>query len=1036
MPGLAGRTGGIPVITPSLQQQAILAAGLRPLRITAGAGTGKTTTIALYVAHLVKEGLEPEQVLGITFTNKAAAELSDRVREMLAPITGPGREAEVHTYHGFAAQVIREYGALVGVERQAPVITPTFSRQMLFEVMRRRRFQHVNATWAGTVDRILRLGASLGDHLVDPSRLAASATDDPPWPERLELLAAWEDYQDEKRRLGLVDYNDLISRTAQLLSHSPEVAGRVRGRYQVVLLDEYQDTNPAQRVMLQRVFGRGFAVVAVGDVDQTIYEWRGAAPDNFEAFPQHFPQADGFPSPSFHLTVNRRSGPEVLAVANAIREQTGNSGNALEALPDAPRAYVAVRWASDAVAEADWIADRIVRLHQEGTPWKEMAVLFRKNRHISLIHDALAEREIPVEVANLGGLLTVPEVADVRAWMRLLHSPEDGPALLRILMGPRHRLGMGDLAPLAAWVRARSGDSEEVDLDHEGLPSHTMLEAIDHLEELCGLPPRARQALERFTERYRRLLEVAHSSTLAELARSILDVTGTWRDVEAMGSAGRLSARLNLYRFLDLTEEWSPLEGRPSLPAFLAHLELMDENPAEELDAARLSGEDAVALLTVHRAKGMEWDVVFVPAVTRGNFPATPSVIENPYDKPQFLPHEFRLDHPPPVDASTPLEDARSILRQMHMRQEWRAAYVAATRARRRLYVSGSHWYGVPTPTQKPAEPSDLYRLVAGQPGVDNLGEDICPPRPEILRAPDRAPAPDPLFRSGWATALRQAVDDPEDVLRQAEELGVRDAVQSRMEEFQQRLIDLEDVPLAEAPPPIPATSVTGLVTYAACPRRHYWSEVDRLPRRPSPAARRGVEVHRRIELHALGQIPLGELDPDGYDLVDGRADRGPGSDPYRAYLGSEYARRKASRVEAGFQLPTRAGVSIRGRIDAVYAEGDDWEVVDFKSGLPREDPWLTVQLQAYALAAQRVDFGLIAPRRLRLSFVYLGDGVEVVRHEADPPWMEEAEARVEELSEGIAAGEFQPVPSEACRSCEFTRFCRPGREWLQRDRS
>src|SRR5690606_40561569 len=135
--------------------------------------------------------------------------------------------------------------------------------------------------------------------------------------------------------------------------------------------------------------------------------------------------------------------------------------------------------------------------------------------------------------------------------------------------------------------------------------------------------------------------------TLAELARAILEVTGAWKEVEAMSPAGRLSARLNLYRFLDLTEEWSPLEGRPSLAAFLAHLELMEENPADELDAARLSGEDAVAILTVHRAKGLEWDVVFVPAVTKKDFPATPREYPDPYRRPQFRPHEWRRDTPP-----------------------------------------------------------------------------------------------------------------------------------------------------------------------------------------------------------------------------------------------------------------------------------------------------------------------------------------------------------------------------------------------------
>ncbi|HEX2155094.1 MAG TPA: ATP-dependent DNA helicase [Acidimicrobiia bacterium] len=1027
------------MIIPTPEQLAVLGSDLGPLRIAAGAGTGKTTTVALLVADLVeKHGIEPEEILGITFTTKAAAELADRIRSMVAPLAGVGRESDVHTYHGFAAQLVREFGALVGVERGASVITPTFSRQLLFEVLQRRRFSHLDSTWAGSADKIQRLGSALGDHLADPEEVAAAATEAEPWPERLELLAAWGDYQAEKSRLGVVDYTDLISAAVRLLAEHPDVGLRVRERYRVVLLDEYQDTNPAQRIMLQSVFGDGFPVVAVGDSDQTIYEWRGATPDNFDGFADHFPDIDGTPAPDRRLSVNRRSDRRIISIANEIRRRIGSQAGDLQALPEAGEGHVATYWAADAVVEAGWIADRAIRLHDEGTPWREIAVLFRKNRHIALVHDAFVEREIPVEVANLGGLLSVPEVADVRAWMRVLHAPEDGPALIRILMGPRLRLGMGDLVHLTDWAtqqqRAAGSQSDEVSLDHERLPAHTMLEAVDHLEDIAGLDDRARQAIDRFRRQYRRLLAAAQSMSLAELTRTILDVTGTWPEVEAMGPAGRLTARLNLYRFLDLAEEWSPLEGRPSLAAFLAHLDLMEENPADELDAARLSGEDAVALLTVHRAKGLEWDVVFLPAITKGNFPAKSSGFENPYTRSQWLPHEWRLDRPPDFDATTPTDEAEAILRERHLRQEWRAAYVAATRARHRLYVTGAYWYGMPNPTLSPTTPSELFDLVAGSGVAEDLGTDPVTDRPEVLRAPDRQPAPDPLFVEGWAEALRTAVTEPQTVLARAEEMGLVDEVRARSAEYRERLFELDDLPVSPVDPGPPATSVTGLVTYAACPRRHYWSEVDRLPRRPSPAARRGVDVHRRIELHGLGHVPLRELDPEGYDVVDGEGVAGRSSDPYQAYLSSEYASRMPLAVEVGFSFETDAGLSVRGRIDSIYPSGDGWEIVDFKSGRRRRDAWLGVQLQAYAIAARRVDFGHSSPRHLAVSFVYLGDGLDVDRQIADAAWMDKAESTVESLATGIVNEEFEPVPSEACRSCEFSRFCPAGTAWLEKD--
>jgi DNA helicase II / ATP-dependent DNA helicase PcrA len=1025
-------------LRPTAEQQAILDASLGPLRIAAGAGTGKTTTVALFVRHLAESrGIEPESVLGLTFTNKAAAELADRVRALLEPVAGPGREAEVHTYHGFAAQVVGEFGALVGIEREAGVITPTFARQLLFDVVQHRQFHHYDPTHAGNVDKIQRLGSALGDHLVDPARVVAAAGGEEPWPERLELLAAWDDYRAEKARLGVVDYADLISATVRLLEEHPEIAARIRSRYTVVLLDEYQDTNPAQRIMLQHLFGNGFPVVAVGDTDQTIYEWRGATPHNFDAFSRHFSSSDGSPAGERPLTLNRRSDRRIIATANEIRSRIGGGGLPLVALDDAGEGEVATRWTTDAIAEANWIADEATRLHEAGVPWKEMAVLFRRNSHIGLVRDALSEREIPVEVANLGGLLSVPEIADLRAWMRVLQSPEDGPALLRILMGPRFRLGMGDLVHLTRWARRRRSltEQEEVDLDHEGVVPHTMLEGIDHLHEIDDLTDRARAALTRFRDEYRRLLETAHSSTLAELSRTILDVTGTWRDVEAMGPTGRLTARLNLYRFLDLTDDWSPLEGRPSLPAFLEHLSVMEDNPADELDAARLSGEDAVALMTVHRAKGLEWDVVFLPAIVHNTFPSKSLGFDNPLEKPQWLPYEWRRDDPPPIDASMKKKDIDAELRARHQAQEWRTAYVAVTRARHRLYLSGAHWYGTTEPTVNPSTPSELYSLVRDLSFNRNLGEDELPERPEILRADDRIPAPDPLFEAGWAAALREAIADPDSVAARAEALRLGTPVEESTREFNQRLFELEEARPEDGSGQQPSTSVTGLVTYAACPRRFYWSEVDRLPRRPSAAARRGVDVHRRIELHALGRLPLFDVDADSYDAVDEQSDtrEATSRDPYRAYLDSDYAERRPLRVETPFQFESGAGVGIRGRIDAVYPwEESGWEIVDFKSGRRRDDPWLAVQLQAYAIASRVVDFGLPPPDRMAVTFLYLGDGPDPVRTTVDDAWMTEAQERVDRLTEGIAAGAFDPLPSQACRSCEFVRFCSQGQMWLE----
>jgi DNA helicase-2/ATP-dependent DNA helicase PcrA len=1023
-------------IFPTAEQVEVISAPLAPMRVAAGAGTGKTTTIALRVVSLVADrGLEPERILGITFTNKAAAELSDRIRVLLTPHVEPGREVEVHTYHGFAAQLLREFGALVGVERNSKVITPTFSRQLLRGVLERVPLANINISDRNNIEHLRRLASQLGDHLLQPGDVALPAVNaDEPWLLRSDLLEGLKHYQAEKTRLGVTDYADLIVLAHRLVTTHPYVAAELRERYQAVMLDEYQDTNPAQRELLRAVFGSGFPVMAVGDVDQTIYEWRGASPHNFEQFPIHFPEDDGSSAPTLNLTGNRRSLPNIVEVANLIRSQTGSGQPALTPLGDRVGGEVVVAWHDDAVAEAEWIARNLAQLATSHR-WSEMAVLFRKNKDMILVHDALRAAGIPVEVANLGGLLGVPEVTDLHAWLRLLQAPEDAPALYRIVMGSRFRMGMGDLAHLVAWVTDQErGDPDRA--DHDQAPARTMLEAIDHLEEIPGIRPAAREGLTRFAAEYRQLLQEAQGVTLVELCRRILDLTGAWTDLAALTDTEQLTARLNLYRFLDLAEDWSPLEGRPSLAAFIEYLALMSEDQTEELDTARLSGENAVTLLTVHRAKGLEWEVVFVPACYDKNFPTQSQGFDNPYGPlktaGKFLPYEFRLDRQwlPPLYPGIDKSEADDLLRAVHLRQEWRIAYVAATRAKHRLFVSGAWWYGHPEPKTRPSRPSELWSVVAGYPGSrveSKPGAEPIPP--SLLRFEPDPPAPDPLFPAGWDAALRAELAEPGWAMLQAESRGVAEGFTHSTQAAQQMLFELPAVTSRTSDSRV-STSVTGLVTYARCPKRFYWTEIDRLPRRPNPAAQAGTRVHRRIELHQRGQIPIDDIAPDLYDSVEPVDQFPSGPGPFEVFADSRFARARARLIETPFELLI-SGVQVRGRVDAVFEnEPGNWEIVDFKSGKPRNESAGRVQLEAYAVAAADGALGT-RPERMSVTFAFLGGRLEEQTETVDEQWLSSARDRLTHLTGAIAAGNYLPQTGEGCGNCDFLRFCAAGKAYV-----
>jgi len=1023
---------------PSAQQQAVIDYGLRPLRVTAGAGTGKTFTLVRRMAALMeRHGVRPEQILGVTFTNKAAAELASRVRSINrsppALSQGPEQAVDVYTYHGFAARLLGTYGVLVGMDRGTRIITPVAARQILRHCALSTPFRLVDVTNVPIVVRKLAvLSSQLSDNLLRPEDILAVDPVNEVDARRAELATALVRFEKIKGRLGVRDFGDLTRLAAELV-RNPDYRGvvdRIRSQYRCVLLDEYQDTNPAQRELFSNLFGDGRAVTAVGDLDQTIYEWRGASPANFGYFPTSFPEADGSESRTLRLSVNRRSGGRILDLANRARTRITGSDPAddLTALDGTPPGCLHVSWFGDAREEAEEIARELGRLHDAGIAWSEMAVLFRRNANIDLVRQALDEHDIPLQVTDLGGLLGVPEVVELHAWLRLLDDPGDSPALVRILMGSGFRLGLGDLAPLSRWVASQNRRSEGM--------GFILAEALEHLDSI-DLVPEIRDRLERFRRIHRSLLVEAQGAGPSELARSVLARTGAWQEIEAMPAPSGISARLNVHRFLDFTEHWQPLEGSFSLRAFLDHLDMIGNDSDDGLDTARLADEDAVTLSTVHRAKGLEWEAVFLPALYETNFPARPRAYADPSTMDASVPAHLRIDPEfrANLDAALDPRTRRDRLRRRHYDQEWRLAYVAVTRAEQHLYLSGAHWYGSPEPLKRPSQPGDLVETARRLEHV-TIGEWIPepPPRPDSLRFPIPEAGPDPVLGTTWERALYEIGSDPDWAAHRACRLGVEDLYDQAVEEFQEVLLSLTD-PAGGDPEPEPTViSVTGLVTYADCPKRYYWSEVDRLPRRPGPAARRGLELHRRIELHNRGMVPFDDLEPQLYDhTLDEDAEPAEGKRTgWSAFLESPYADRIPVHVEAPFELRMSESVRIRGRIDAVYGDGEDrWEIVDFKSGRRSRRPSSQVQLQAYALAARQSGLGAAPPESLKVSFVYLGDGLDVVSQEADGAWLERAEQRVTDLVEGIRSEQFQTTPSDACRSCDFLTFCEAGQAHL-----
>ncbi|MFJ8208605.1 UvrD-helicase domain-containing protein [Streptomyces sp. NPDC096033] len=751
---------GIP-FTP--EQLACVTAPPAPQVIVAGAGSGKTTVMAARVVWLVGTGaVAPEQVLGLTFTNKAAGELAERVRKALAragitdpdpppgfaggtptPAAGPdaaaGGEPRISTYHAFAGQLLKDHGLRIGLEPSARLLADATRFQLAAKVLREAPgpYPALTKSVPDLVSDLLALDGELSEHLVEPAELRAYDTellgvladtrltneDLRKVPEavrgRLELLELVVRYREAKRSRDLFDFGDQIALSARLATTRPEVGSLLREEFRVVLLDEYQDTSVAQRLLLSGLFGggTGHAVTAVGDPCQAIYGWRGASVANLDDFPEHFPHADGTPATRLSLSENRRSGGRLLDLANGLAAPLRAMHEGVEALRPAPGAerdgLVRCALLPTHAEELEWLGDSVAHLVRTGTAPGEIAVLCRSAADFASIQAVLVARDVPVEVVGLSGLLHLPEVADLVSVCEVLQDPGANAALVRLLIGPRWRIGARDLALLGRLARqlvarpaASDGPDGRLAAAVEGVDPAEVVSLADALETfLDGSAaedlPFSAAARVRFAHLAQELRDLRRSLSdpLMDVLHRILSATGL--DVELSASPHALAARRRetLSGFLDVAAGFAALDGEATLLAFLGFLRTAAQYE-KGLDHALPGGENTVKVLTAHKSKGLEWDVVVVPDLCAGSFPKEKAP-EAWTSYPKVLPYALRGDATTlpadPAWTSAGLKSFKAALKSHKETEELRLGYVTFTRPRSLLLASG-HWWG---PTQK-----------------------------------------------------------------------------------------------------------------------------------------------------------------------------------------------------------------------------------------------------------------------------------------------------------------------------------------------
>lgn len=1044
---------------PTPEQRLVIEAPLGPSLVVAGAGSGKTETMAARVVWLLANGIvEPDQALGLTFTRKAAGELSERVRRRLRTLAraataegialagglDPARgdalaglsRPTISTYNSYAASLVADHALRLGLDPSARLLGEAAQWQLAAEVVEAWSDDlDTDAATSTVIEAVLALSGALDEHLLDAAgaragiegileAIAATPPGTPPREpyadvkkllrslgERVRVLDLVAEYRTRKRAGDAIDFGDQVALAARLACDVPEVGAGERQRFRVVLLDEYQDTSYAQLTLLGALFGGGHPVTAVGDPNQSIYGWRGASAGGLEGFPTSFPQVreDGTRAPAdvHQLSTSWRNDRLILAAANQVAGPLRASATrvavpVLEARPGAGEGRVHAHVAETLEDEARAVARFVRERWQPAGPGRDRvtaAVLCRKRSQFEPLRRALRDAGLPVEVVGLGGLLSAPEVVDLVALLQTAHDPSRGDALMRLLTGARTRLGASDLHALAAWsgeLAARHGGTSRtrarVDAGAAGGvgPADVVVEAdavdersiVDALDAISELPAAG------WTSRGGRTLSAVGRARLGELAATLRVLRAhTYLSVpELVGEAERLlgldievaarartspgRARAQLDAFRDVAVEFARSADHPSLGGFLAWLEAADsrENgldmPVSEPDP------DAVQLITVHAAKGLEWDVVAVAGLVDGGLPATPTQgKEGPKDSAWLtglgsLPYPLRGDrHDLPVfayaGAADPkdLEDRRKRFvldaGDHEVAEERRLAYVALTRARSDLLLTAA-WWGDGSRVRKVSTfLTELAEagLVETEGWDDAPGEDGTNPRASLTltatwpadpfaadpagteTGPTRRALVEAAAQHVRAAMARQGVADDRTFVeaRQGDAPGdapvdptgatPESSPQHPWDVLAERLLEERErarTPSGEVE--LPAhLSASALVRLEGDPAEFAQHLRRPVPAEPSPQARRGTRFHAWVEgwygsasLVDVDALPGADDDSATLDL-DEQALRD-------AFLATEWADRSPVAVEVDIETSVD-GYVLRSRIDAVFPD-------------------------------------------------------------------------------------------------------------------
>jgi DNA helicase-2/ATP-dependent DNA helicase PcrA len=1029
-----------------------------PTLVVAGAGSGKTELMAVRVLWLVANGhAEPGEILGLTFTRKAASELSARINSGLRHLAGtsfwpkeladkPYAAPNISTYNAYANSLFQDHALALGYEPDSILLTEAARFQLAREVVLKysssvdARINEYESPLSTIVDAVLSLAGEMADNGVDADQIndyvdqtrsfigslkAKNQTEEMPIP--ITRLKNWQNFFDsglianlaqkfreEKLVRGMVDYSDQVALAARAVETMPElVAGRERSLYKHVLLDEYQDTSTLQTRLLRGLFAQ-HSVFAVGDPNQSIYGWRGASASNLREFITDF----GTPAREvvqFPLPTSWRNPSGVLNLANRLLEELhhepdfitrGLSEQQLAALnhnkikaieltprPGAPVGDTEVAYVQTQSEEATAVASWFARKMQEDPekPKPTAALLLRTKGAANYYASALSKQGVPYQIVGVAGLLEMPEIVDLVAALKVVHNPTSGASLLRLLAGPRWRIGAKDIQQLYLFAKKiASFDNEDgVELQGEEV-GFSIVDALDELLDLrnfkSGISETGLVRMKNCAKLFRKLRSQT-GLALPDFVRVVEQEL--WLDIELTANPNRLQPMANLNSFANVVTNYANSYS-PTLGGFLEWLEYAASKESFETPSvAATPGE--VQILTVHASKGLEWDLVSVPLLIDGTFPSNTGGFRG-WVSGKNLPYHFRGDAEslPKFDMSSALEQTdidklevafNADVTEYKYREERRLAYVAVTRAKKSLMLSASVYKGTNKSAVK-ASPYLTELAGSGEPSLKVIGGTGDPESPlPALAKLEVNPDSEVEFSLEWPmdplgpnhrVALEKARDLVDESPAKLDASKVEKEINLLLDDLAESVARASQ---AKLPVRIPASRFKEFLLETEEVAELYRRPV---PREPFSATMAGTLFHTWVEERFQVFSPKEELDIKVEAVDDGNPQLNI-EELKAIFEESRFASMEPADIECEIQVTIKSNTFIC-KIDAVFKTEDGFEIVDWKTGIapttPEDIAEKALQLALYRMAYAK--FHGVDPDKIGVCLYYVNDNLEI----------------------------------------------------------